>query len=51
MFCYGKFTVLYSADSKGGIITYKRIAFNVSSNAGAIKDTGMEEPCDKSVVS
>jgi len=51
MFCHGKFTVLYSANCKGGIRTYKRIAFSVSSNEGAMKDNGMEEPCNKSVVS
>jgi hypothetical protein len=43
--------MLQSADSKDGIRKYKRIAFSVSSNVGAVKDTGMEEPCNKSVVS
>ena len=40
-----------SADSKGGIRTYKKDSPSVSSNIRAMKDTGLEEPCNKSVES
>jgi hypothetical protein len=50
MFCHGKFTVLQSVDIKSGIKTYKRIAYSITSNAGVIRDTRMEESCKKSLV-